>query len=520
MSWKAFKVDLHKALHEVEHLATEAGKGIEHEAARLGEDVASARPLQLVLPKLADTVDEFLASHAGYDFPKSVSVSQPSAHPVLKAGTPTSVVPPKGFQLTASQPEGSFGLHLSQAGDARLDLTAFGPGTDWAKKGDESAVMSVYVDGKYQQDVVLWGGAKSTDYALSLGKLPAGDHTVTLRYAKNKSTRGATGVNVTAGTAAVEKYATPEDKWAAENAPILLGRHGGIENNHTDTPLGMYHSISKHADGTTTISYGYVYSNEDTGDGGAPALEQARWGRLTDLETVFEVKLDSDGKVLSRTYEGAGHHWHPFQGKLDGTHPIIRTATDNNNVTDQGDGVLRFQLPTDHRVGNFPREDVMRQNPQWFEAEGKELHREGKIDPKGIGSPPVDDATAVVKSVLADLGLGQKATMADPRNYLYVQLDASGARKDPVVARVTMKDGRTVDSDLGVPDAAIARDGWSQTTVRLPPGTTAADIASVRFVSANGASDGSADVRRVGHVYTLDQDYQPRELPSSLIQAA
>ena len=83
-----------------------------------------------------------------------------------------------------------------------------------------------------------------------------------------------------------------------------------------------------------------------------------------------------------------------------------------------------------------------------------------------------------------------------------------------MVARVTLKNGKTFDSNLGVDEAAINRDSWAQTTVRLPPGTTRDDIAQVSFVSKNGSSK----IDRVGNLYLLDRDYQPVAVPSSTVK--
>src|SRR5215210_3370064 len=63
-------------------------------------------------------------------------------------------------------------------GEALLDLTASAPGTDWVKKGSESAVVTVRLDGKYNQDVVLFAGKERFTYQLALGTVRAGQHTV------------------------------------------------------------------------------------------------------------------------------------------------------------------------------------------------------------------------------------------------------------------------------------------------------------------------------------------------------
>jgi len=85
---------------------------------------------------------------------------------------------------------------------------------------------------------------------------------------------------------------------------------------------------------------------------------------------------------------------------------------------------------------------------------------------------------------------------------------------DKGITRVTLKNGKTFDSNLGVAEASIARNGWAQTTVRLPPGTTQGDIAKVSFVGA-----GASHVDRVGSVLLLDRGYKPIDLPRSVVKA-
>ncbi|MDB5096220.1 MAG: hypothetical protein JWM80_641 [Cyanobacteria bacterium RYN_339] len=470
---------------------------VERFGARLGERIATSTPVLAVAPKTADRIDHYLQGITAPTFPRSLEL----ARPTRLQPTPAAL---GAASLTAPGAIASYGIQVTGDGEARLDLTATAPGADWGKKGAESAVLGVYVDGKYQQDLVVWGGAQATRYALALGKLAPGAHTITLRNMHEKAPKGAQGVEVAGASVAVETYETREDRWAAEQAPILIGRHGSLENTHTDLPLAMYHDVGKQPDGTTKISYGYVFSNEDSGDGAQPSVEQARWGRLTDLETVYNVTLDANGKVLERSFEGAGHKWAPFAGQFDGAHPIIRTATNNNNVTDRGGGLLRFQFPTDHRMGDFAKEDLMRQNPVFFATEGKELQREGKI---GAITTPEDTLAGKLKAMLGTMGLAKKYRMADPRSYVYVQLKAQDAATDPIVVRAILKDGTYADADLGQRAVAIARDGWSQTAIKLPAGVKPDDIARVEYLS-----HGTGRVTRTGHVYMLDGAYQPVEL--------
>ncbi|MGH9551293.1 MAG: hypothetical protein ACRD3W_18055, partial [Terriglobales bacterium] len=333
------------------------------------------------------------------------------------------VIPSGGMQLTGSKQTSTFGVHVDQSGQVDLDLNAFGPHTDWGKDGSESAVVSVYVDGKYKEDQVLFGGADKTKYSLSLGELDKGDHAITLRYAPEKSA-GGQGVTIDSGTATAMSYKNDNARWADQYSPIVIGRHG-TDNNHTDVPLGLNYSAHKNPDGSTDISYAVTYSNEDGGTGGQPSMEQAQWGRLTDIQHISNVtvNVDPQGKAVSYTYEGANHVNHPFQGNFDGTHPIVITDTLNNDVIDTGDGPLRFEMPAKPMPAQGAGE-LMRLNPQWFQVEGKELEREHKLDPKGNGDLPVTSTFGLLKDWIDVNVFDLPNQMADPRNYLYVQFRA------------------------------------------------------------------------------------------------
>lgn len=410
-------------------------------------------------------------------------------------------------KLRPDSRDASFGVVV--AGDrtpVRLDISAGGPGTDWQEKGKESSVLSVYVDGQYQQDIVLWGGERKRTYSVSLGELDAGKHNVTLRYAEEKSSREAKGVDLDQVRASVPQYGSQAEKWAAQHAPILIGKKG-TSTNHTDTPLGLFHKIEKNAD-VTTITYGYIHSNEDGGTALSPPIQQARWGRLTDLESVFIVKLDGAGKVLSEQFEDAGHVFKEFEGQHEGDHPIIRTATRNNTCEDEGSGLMRFRLPTDHLVTeSMPEEEVMRRNPAFFALQTKELYRENKIDRGGLGHSPGTSVLNQVRTWLGDHGILHQPKMADPRHYVYVQFETDGTGDGYVFARAHMKDGTIVDSHFGNEDVAISRDGWVQTSIRLPKEASAADVRRIELVK-----EGTSKVLNVGHIYSLGTDFRPHEL--------
>ena len=123
-------------------------------------------------------------------------------------------------------------------GEARLALTAAAPGTDWGAAGRESAVLTVSVDGRYSQDVVLFAGAQRFTYDVALGQLARGRHRVTVAFDRAKSPPGARGARVRGSN----RRSPRADDLAARYAPILYGRDlpeipGRYENNSTDVPL-------------------------------------------------------------------------------------------------------------------------------------------------------------------------------------------------------------------------------------------------------------------------------------------
>ncbi|HEY9723256.1 MAG TPA: hypothetical protein V6D47_14695, partial [Oscillatoriaceae cyanobacterium] len=96
--------------------------------------------------------------------------------------------------------------------------------------------------------------------------------------------------------------------------------------------------------------------------------------------------------------------------------------------------------------------------------------------------------------------------------YLYVQFQAQNtAGQPPIDAQVTLKDGTVWDADQGVDAAGIARDGWVQTSIKLPPGTKPSDVASIKFLSNGQASEAA-----VGHMYMFNQNYQPQEVTAPI----
>src|SRR5215467_14826605 len=80
--------------------------------------------------------------------------------------------------------------------EALLDLTASAPGTSWRERGAEAAVVTIYVDGQYHQDVVLFAGAQEFTYQLMLGRVGPGEHNLRVEFNHKESAAKATSVKI------------------------------------------------------------------------------------------------------------------------------------------------------------------------------------------------------------------------------------------------------------------------------------------------------------------------------------
>jgi hypothetical protein len=364
---------------------------------------------------------------------------------------------------------------VGQTTEGFLKFRASAPGTDWGRPGHEAALLTIAVDGRAVGDVIAVRGARPSTYRVALGRVRTGTHIVAISLDRRRSPRKVRQAR--AGKLRIT-LAKPSNL-VAQYAPILYGRNlpeipGRFENNHTDAPLLAYHTIAKDTAGNTTIEYTVIWSNEDEGtDTGAL---MARWGRTTDIEWIYRVTLDRRGRKVSDAYQAPGHGILPFTGAHEHHHPLLRTATGNNNTEPvtraQARSRYRFPLDATSRLGlNRPRETMMDRNPWTYQVMAEELAREGKLE-----SPASPDTPAV----------------SDQRNYLYAEVEKSTAYPVApalgawagVALAVQLRGGdRWYQSNHGVPDWSIQRDDPAATTIELPPGTTRADIAAVKAVA-------------------------------------
>ncbi|GAA4214339.1 hypothetical protein GCM10022220_40770 [Actinocatenispora rupis] len=397
-------------------------------------------------------------------------------------------------------------------GEGQLALTVSAPGVSWGVAGHESAVLSAYVDGRYVTDVVI-GSETPTDRAFFLGHLSAGGHVLRLTLAEDRS-RGGTSATVR-GLRLGEVDPGSAAYAVAAHAPVLYGRTlaqwgGDFQNAYTDVPLIAWHEVTDEPGGYHQVRYTIVWSNEDGGTGLAPASLMARWGRTTDIEWiyhagVYQLEVDPDGNAVPGTefYQAPQHGEVAFAGRYEHHHPVLQTCTDNNNVCDTLDAgaqahPMRFTPSVAQELpAGAAREIMMDRNPWTYWMTAQEMVREGKTE--AVADPATPE-------------------LSDERNYLYLvvkKTTVADQNSNPWIGAavgVRLKGDDTLyRSDHAQPGWSVQRDDPAATTVELPPGTTAADIASISVLRAPGNGDNGGEIRveSIERAMFLDASYRP-----------
>jgi len=361
-----------------------------------------------------------------------------------------------------------FSLHGAEI-VAHLELSA--PGTDWEVKGREAVLADVEVDGKVQQQLMLYAGARRHKYSVFLGDLAGTNHTVRVK-----------------GKGIVEHGVTlaPAEPFAAF-APVLFERKNAI-GKFTDIPLLTYvERLTEN--GQQILQYTVIFSNEDGGTSTRSLM--ARWGRTTDIEYVYRAYLKPDGTLDKAIIQSRGHKDIEFKGPFWGTHPMLMPVTDNNMVAGEGPSAVRYQpAPFLADLSKASREAVMDANPITWLVMTSELVRENK---------------------LRAYGEERGETISDPRNYLYIEANVQ-PRKAAIAFVVLHKNGTYYYSHKGRTRDSIERSGWVRSTIELPPGTTAGDLQSINPLCVywpKSPSDVSCGPTEIKSLFFLTKDKLP-----------
>jgi hypothetical protein len=392
---------------------------------------------------------------------------------------------------------------LTAPAEVHAVVTARCAECDWGRQGREAAVLTVTVDGREPQDLVLTRGAESAEYTIALGPAAPGKHRVSIGLDGDATARAARDVVVEGVRLVVIPESDPQ-YLAAAYAPMVYARPDALAR-FSDVPLLLWYEVDPLPSGRR-IRYSVVFSNED---GGTPADRlMATWGRLTDIEFVYGVELDAAGRVVSEKYQGRDHRILPFRGRRLGRHPLLWVVTENNMLAETGKGRHRIApAPFPFDLASVSREAVMDAYPWTYRVSSEEARREGRVR---------EDAVPGSRMV------------PDPRRFAY--LEACADVKDAALTfavATRAADGRLVwhESNGDQPKYRIQRspdhfpNGCFRGAVALPAGTHGTDVAGLRFRAyTREPEDGekplppgaaTARLTRVNRLFALGADYSP-----------
>ncbi len=372
-------------------------------------------------------------------------------------------------------------------------------GTNWAIPESESAVLTIYIDSTYSfqnQDIVLFKGDELFVYKVSLGIIDSGSHTIEVYFNGDKSPPGAQFVFLDE-LSLVPIALKSRDYDVFRFSPVLYGRDlvSEDESVHTDVPLLMWHEVDT-VESAKWIEYSMIWSNEDGGTNSISLM--SRWGRTTDIEWIYKVKIDPGGNVLEEYFQGPGHSTSYFQGNRINDHPVLKTVTINNMVSDEGVSNYKFFLsPERSKQEIHSREILMDDDPWTYEIMALEMIAEGKYE------SPADPFSSAV---------------SDARNYLYLefntQMAGNGIRL--TFAAKLKNDPFWYYSDHGLSSiGAVNAGGWRRSTIELWEGTTLDDLDSLQIL---GSASGSFSItfEELSKVFLLDEDFALLESPLQL----
>ena len=371
--------------------------------------------------------------------------------------------------------------------------------TNWTIPESESAVLTIYIDSTYSfqnQDIVLFKGDELFVYKVSLGIIYSGSHTIEVYFNGDKSPPGAQFVYLD-DFSLIPIALNSRDYDVFRFSPVLYGRDlvSEDESVHTDVPLLMWHEVDT-VESDKWIEYSMIWSNEDGGTNSISLM--SRWGRTTDIEWIYKVKIDPGGNVLEEYFQGPGHSTSYFQGNRINDHPVLKTVTINNMVSDEGESDYKFFLsPEKSKQEIHSREILMDDDPWTYEIMALEMIAEGKYEsPADPISPAVSDA----------------------RNYLYLefntQMAGNGIRL--TFAAKLKNDPFWYYSDHGFSSiGAVNAGGWRRSTIELWEGTTLDDLDSLQIL---GSASGSFSItfEELSKVFLLDEDFALLESPLQL----
>ncbi|WP_051317280.1 hypothetical protein [Ectobacillus panaciterrae] len=394
-------------------------------------------------------------------------------------------------------------FNLNEPGEVILDVIASVPNGDWAIRGKESAFVTIYVDGNYNQDFIFYYGAEQFLYQRLLGRLEAGEHKITFLFKEEHSSAEIKEACFHKVEVRQIKDKDP-DSIFYRHTPLIYGRNVShpYESTFTDTPLLIYYYCDQHDDMSMTLEYHVIFSHEDWGTT-APAL-MSKWGRTTDIEWVYRVRIDAVGNIVEderkiEEFQGPEHVTTIFRGSRElGQHPVLQAKTLNGNVSDDISSNYRYMLRPAVRLSRkVNREAVMNMFLWTYRVTAKEMFRQ---------------------EALEQLSNPQNPFLADQRNYLFLQVARHSVNGNHRIGRIDIRVKLTEDKQIytsidGYPELAYESvDGPFSTTVKLPQGATIEQIENITACYVpieEAAEDYRIVIPGIRTAFFLGNDFMP-----------
>lgn len=371
--------------------------------------------------------------------------------------------------------------------------------TSWRKKDSEAIAVTVFIDGKYHQDLLLFkvfeNEDKNNKYEVFIGDLKRGKHrleiienneysSINFRNRINLSLK--INLEYSAKKQSIEEI---EDLLARANAPFIYARPNTL-NKFSDIPLVLYYEIFKETNGYKKIRYSVIFSHEDGGTNSQALM--ARWGRMTDIEWMYEITLNEKNEKLSEIYQGANHIPTNFNGKrIFGSHPIIYNITDNNNFADAGCSALRFAIkPYKADLTKYSRETLMETFPWTYRIMSDEILREDKVNSNKMSANII----------------------GDPREYIFVEIYQE-PENAAVSVSATLNDGRKISSDWGNKYLRVERVGYVRIALHIPANIVHKDIKELSldcYAQKSEIPSGCKNIQ-IKKIVELDENFIPIE---------
>lgn len=396
--------------------------------------------------------------------------------------------------LSAAAQKRSFPFTLESSAEVVAELELSSPSSDWAASGREAAAAAIGLDGETKHHVLVFAEKDSRRYSVFLGPLPPGPHTLTVERDSRHSARGS---DLVIGEARIRPLSPADPLYEpVRHAPVLFARADSI-GRFSDALLLVYCTRGRDARGPW-LEYTAVFSNEDGGTSTRDLM--ARWGRTTDIEYVYRVWLDPEGRPARTLIQTREHQDVPYDGPYFGLHPLLAPVTDNNMVEPAAADPpgLRFQLaPVLADLAGGSRELVMDAEPFTYEIACKEIRREDKIRSPGNWI----DAEKI----------------ADPRRYFVAEFHTETQNAAVQLLYRFRNEKLWRASALGIGKNFIERDGWARAALELPEGRSFSDIGEFAFECLSRRDlekqpvpkNGHCRIVRLGRFLTFDSRCRP-----------